>query len=45
MNLKGAVLTPSPGASLLDLANRTWRGKIPCAGNRVFVLPEIDTDI
>jgi hypothetical protein len=39
------VLTPSSESLLVALANRAWRGKITCAGNSVFALPEIDTDI
>jgi len=36
---------PLSESLLVALANRTWRGKIPCAGNSVFALPEIDIDI
>jgi hypothetical protein len=39
------VLTPSRESLLVALANRAWRGKIPCDGNSVFALPETDTDI
>jgi hypothetical protein len=39
------VLTPSSKSLLVALANRTWRGKIQCAGSSLFALPEIDTDI